>query len=349
MSRLFELAHYINYINKNQMNKKLIFTIALSLSLSIIFAKPASLKGKVINNTKYTKIELQDLQYNVIESQNIGKDGSFVFNEKFNEFNFYLLVFEKGIFVVFFPEPGENTEMTIDINNLANPVILNSVHSQLYYEYSKKIETVKDISQKTDIVKSMVDKYPSSPTCIFFLGLLEPNKFGDYHEKLSSGLKKYESNEIVKDFITQTENMKKLKIGEQAPEIELENPDGTTIKLSSTKGNYVLIDFWASWCRPCRTENPNNVKLYKKYHDKGFEIYAVSLDKDRDSWLKAIESDSLTWIHVSDLQFWQSKGAKIYNVSGIPHTVLLDKEGKILDVGLRGQALKAKLEELFGE
>jgi thioredoxin-related protein len=96
-------------------------------------------------------------------------------------------------------------------------------------------------------------------------------------------------------------------------------------------------------------ENPNNVKLYEKYHEKGFEIYGVSLDKSKDSWLQAIEVDQLLWVHVSDLLFWQSEGAKTYNVQGIPHTVLLDKEGKIIANGLRGDSLKKKLEEIFGE
>lgn len=133
-----------------------------------------------------------------------------------------------------------------------------------------------------------------------------------------------------------------------APEIALNNPQGKQIKLSSLKGKYVLIDFWASWCGPCRQENPNVVRLYNEYKDKGFTIYSVSLDKDISAWQKAIESDGLSWPnHVSDLLGWESSMPQLYGFQGIPHTVLIDKEGKIIGVGLRGQSLEQKLKELF--
>jgi thiol-disulfide isomerase/thioredoxin len=113
-----------------------------------------------------------------------------------------------------------------------------------------------------------------------------------------------------------------------APEIALNNPQGKQIKLSSLKGKYVLIDFWASWCAPCRQENPNVVRLYNQYKDKGFTIYSVSLDKDISAWQKAIESDGLSWPnHVSDLLGWESSMPQLYGFQGIPHTVLIDKEG----------------------
>ncbi|MFT5337296.1 MAG: thiol-disulfide isomerase/thioredoxin, partial [Luteibaculaceae bacterium] len=113
-------------------------------------------------------------------------------------------------------------------------------------------------------------------------------------------------------------------------------------------GKYVLIDFWASWCRPCRAENPNVVAMYKKYKRKGFEIYSVSLDRTKDAWVNAIKQDGLTWTHVSDLKFWQSEGAKTYGVSGIPFTVLIDKEGKIIATNIRGESLRNKMKEIFG-
>ncbi|MFO7939445.1 MAG: TlpA disulfide reductase family protein [Bacteroidales bacterium] len=136
-------------------------------------------------------------------------------------------------------------------------------------------------------------------------------------------------------------------IGSEAPEIALPNPDGEVIKLSSLRGNYVLLDFWAGWCRPCRIENPNLVEAYKKYHDKGFEIYQVSLDRERETWLKAIEDDNLTWTQVSDLKFWQSEAAIEYGVESIPANFLLDKEGKIIAKNLRADQLHAKLSEIF--
>lgn len=327
----------------------LLFALIIFLASSTIFAKVATLKGKVINNKDYTEINLQDIQGNNIETQKLDKDGNFAFEMKFKSFDFYILSFERGKFVAFFPEPGEKTEMLIDIKDLKNPKITNSVQSNLFYEYSKQIGSTQNKEKRASIVKDMIDKHTNSPVCVLFVDILSKDTDIAYHNKLVKGLDAYSDNSMISDFIKSIKNAENLKVGGLAPEIELNSPEGKPIKLSSTRGNYVLIDFWASWCRACRAENPNNVKLYKKYHDKGFEIYGVSLDKSKDAWLKAIKDDNLTWIHVSDLKFWQSEGAKTYNVRGIPHTVLLDKEGKIIATGLRGKALEDKLEELFGE
>ena len=144
------------------------------------------------------------------------------------------------------------------------------------------------------------------------------------------------------------QNEASLMIGGKAPEISLMSPDNKKITLSSLRGKIVMIDFWASWCGPCRRENPNVVRLYQQYKDKGFEIMGVSLDTDRNRWKAAIEADGLTWIHGSDLKGWRSAPAGLYQVHSIPQTFLLDAEGKIIAKGLRGEALAHKLEELIG-
>jgi len=144
-----------------------------------------------------------------------------------------------------------------------------------------------------------------------------------------------------------TEAMKKTTLGAVAPDFTMNDPEGKPIQLSSLRGKVVMIDFWASWCGPCRQENPNVVKLYQQYHDKGFEILGVSLDKTNEEWIKAIQDDQLKWLHVSDLQFWQNTAARLYSVNAIPQTYLLDKEGKIIAKGLRSEQLAAKLNELF--
>ena len=136
----------------------------------------------------------------------------------------------------------------------------------------------------------------------------------------------------------------------EAPEIEMTDRDGNIRKLSSLRGKVVLIDFWASWCRPCRMENPNVVRLYRLYHFKGFEVFSVSLDNNRDAWLKAIEDDHLTWPnHVSDLRGWSSAAGRLYGIQSIPATVLIDRNGKVLARNLRGQDLENKLKEIFAE
>lgn len=144
-----------------------------------------------------------------------------------------------------------------------------------------------------------------------------------------------------------------LSVGDTAPELAFPNPDNKILKLSDLRGKIVLIDFWASWCRPCRMENPNLVRLYRTYKDvkfgkaNGFEIYSVSLDQNKADWQKAIADDGLIWPnHVSDLKFWKSEPARIYNVNSIPMTYLIDEKGVIIARGLRGQALERALEGL---
>ena len=146
----------------------------------------------------------------------------------------------------------------------------------------------------------------------------------------------------------QAKNNENLQIGKVAPEINLPNPDGTVVPLSSLRGKVVLVDFWAQWCRPCRMENPNIVEAYNKYRDKGFEVYGVSLDRSKDKWLQGIEEDGLPWTHVSDLKYWQSEAARTYNVSAIPASFLLDKDGVIIAKNLRGALLHQKLKEILG-
>jgi len=182
-------------------------------------------------------------------------------------------------------------------------------------------------------------------------GLSESCPESEYYIGVKTQLAQIETQlKIQKDQAKKKlEAEKKSSIGSIAPELNFPSPSGEIITLESLRGNYVLIDFWASWCRPCRAENPNVVRAYKKYHEDGFTVYSVSLDKSKSRWESAIVQDGLIWPnHVSDLKQWQSAATGLYGFGGIPFTVLIDKEGKIIAKNLRGVALDQKLAELFG-
>jgi peroxiredoxin len=167
-----------------------------------------------------------------------------------------------------------------------------------------------------------------------------------YYEKLTPRIKESHPGKLLKQKI---ELLHHINIGGAALDIDLPSPDGTLLKLSSLRGKYVLVDFWASWCGPCLAEAPNVKEIYEKYHDKGFEVYGVSLDSKKDPWIKAIAKHGLNWVHVSSLKGWDCPVAAQYNVTGIPKTFLLDPNGRIIDVHLRGEELKEKMALIFNK
>ncbi|MHA4737488.1 TlpA family protein disulfide reductase [Dyadobacter sp. MSC1_007] len=178
---------------------------------------------------------------------------------------------------------------------------------------------------------------------------LSPENDLDVLKKLADDYEKVEPTPtLAKGFIGSVKRFAGVAVGQQAPDFTLTSPEGKPVALSSLRGKYVLIDFWASWCGPCRMENPNVVRMYDKFKSKGFDIYGVSLDDNEKAWKTAIERDKLGWLHGSELKKWKSEVAQTYGVNAIPATFLLDKEGKIIAKNLRGAALENKLTELLG-
>ncbi len=247
----------------------------------------------------------------------------------------------------------------------------HSEQEKLMKEQGKLDET--EMTKRFILLKSTVDDFaiakmkenPSSPFNIVLSSSSTPSMGFENYNKENIEVLKSVADAYSKDYpdspLTAAISSQAYQIelaynkfltdnsGERvAPEIALPNPDGNIIKLSSLKGKYVLIDFWASWCGPCRRESPNLVKVYNEYKDLDFTIYSVSLDKKADAWKKAIEADGLIWPnHVSDLKEWSSPMIQLYGFNSIPHTVLVDKEGNIIATGLRGASLEQKLKELL--
>lgn len=199
------------------------------------------------------------------------------------------------------------------------------------------------------IAEKMVKHSPSLAVInLLQSNILDKDQYYQTYVQVAETLKKeWPDYAQATNFVEFVESMKLTAIGQPAPEIALPNPEGEIVKLSSMRGKYVLVDFWAKWCGPCRQENPNVVRAYQKYKDKGFTVFGVSLDRNREDWLQAIAQDNLTWTHVSDLKYWQSEAAKTYNITGIPFSVLLDPNGVIIAKNLRGPALDKKLAEIF--
>ncbi len=267
---------------------------------------------------------------------------------------------------------GDNPQGEVSIKGAKHTKYLQQIEGMMRDQQAD----VQDLNQKAmearqagddDVMKRLTEEYFAlmrvsqdeikkfiwsvTPSLSAFYGLesLPLEEHFAFHDSIAQRFKaELPGNMFTEQMVKRVEGIRKLAVGAEAPEISLPNPDGEIVTLTSLRGKYVLIDFWAAWCRPCRAENPNVKKLYAKYAGENFEILGVSLDRNKEAWVGAIAQDGLPWKHVSDLKYYNSEAAQEYQISAIPATYLIDPSGKIIAKGLRGESLIAKLKELFG-
>lgn len=338
--------------------------------------KKVMFKGIVANYSVQDSVELYDAlgrQKAALEKAALEK-GVFKFYYNPVEIGYYIVHFSNGKNVLCVLVPDRQIELGIDASNGMITSVKNSPENDLFLQFQQmmvKLEQQKDSMVRAhqekpdpDIQKKMqelentrgsmlaklcwdnADNYATAALMDYMKYEQAPVVFDTVFARL---LRKYPNDEYIKYRNKEISASKFLSVGAVAPDFTLPDTNGVNVALSSFRGKVVVVDFWASWCRPCRQENPNMVRLYKDFHDKGFEILGVSLDGDRTSWMDAIHKDGLYWTQVSDLKRWQCAAAQQYNVQGIPFTVLLDRDGKIVAKGLRGNELRQKVQELLGK
>ncbi len=328
--------------------KKVFFGIITLLVISCN-EKPQtefSLNGKTKGIENGTTLYL-DNENNTIDSTKI-ENNTFVFKSKLADSPLQVILRTKDFSQYRFLW-AENKLMTFDATktDFRNAKITGSESENLSFSLSQKIDTLpRKERQKLEI--EFVKNNPNSVVSASMLSLYSTTWGKDKTKALYEQFSKENKNSKFGKQITKyIELNKEPKIGEQFADFEMEDQNGKLKKLSAVKGKTVLLEFWASWCGPCLQENPNLVKTYKKFNPKGFEVFAVSLDSDKESWLKEIKKGNLIWEHVSDLKGRGNEASLIYGINGIPDNFLIAENGEIIGRNLRGEKLNIKLKEIL--
>ena len=315
-------------------------------------------------------------------------NGKFQFKLDTKELDIAILKLEKSdktVGVPFILEEGK-TEILFDKDSVQKSKISGTYNNTKFQEFNSKSQVIigklkqfeKNNNEKmqtaqqardTVVINQLMKEYrtiekdffafrkdfiQNNPKAFITLFLME-NTIGDPTFNIEEIKNQYDKidkslvgNKHAKNIKKAIDNHYATSIGHPAPEFSGPSPEGKTISLKESLGKITIIDFWASWCKPCRMENPNVVALYNELHAKGLNIISISLDKDGEKWKQAIETDGLTWTHISNLKYWEDPIAKLYNVKAIPVMYILDEKGNIVAKDLRGEALKAKIKELLG-
>lgn len=367
------------------MMKSVIIGLSAIALLSSCSNEEAAMQDITANIQNYNQPQvvlekLSEGKIQPIDTSTVDPQGNFSFDGSIDEKSFYRLNFNNQGFVFFVSSPQEKVKVSLDANNYRDYSISGSKDAEIlkafnddmlvffnyqdslnkafgpYQNHPKKDSIMEAFRakyqasevKKQDFITRFLDNNSSSYAAMAIVEQLDKDAFTDYYTKVRDDLKdNYAENPTFIVFSDRVDGFSRLAIGQPIPEIVLPTPAGGEMALSSLKGQYVLVDFWASWCKPCRMENPNIVAEYEKYKSKGFTVFGVSLDREKEAWTNAIAADNLDWAHVSDLRFWNSSVVPQFGIEGIPFSILIDKEGKIIAKNLRGPALGRKLDEIF--
>jgi len=359
------------------------YSLLFSFILIQVTLNAQSLKGNVnaLKNKSLVLEIVENKTFKTVDSTVINSSGDFVFKKKLTTKDFYRVRQgpNNAVFIILSPKETVvyvNAEESLasnytlsgteegkivltfkkekaELNKLKDSLIQNIQQAEPSMQQGLQQQAEILYTQKLNGIKQIINGYIQSNqtplALITITELINPDIDFELFDRLVSKLEKeYSYSAHVEQLVKKRNQIITTAVGQKSPEINLPGVSNKSIALSSLKGKIVLIDFWASWCGPCRKENPNVVRLYNEYKDKGFDIYSVSLDKNKEAWIKAIEMDKLTWAsHVSDLLQWSSSVVPQFGIEGIPFTLLIDREGKIIAKGLRGQQLEDKLKELL--